>query len=453
MLAAIHRNVIFPLIEVARREPIRRCLSRLNRSQWYSRDQLKSLQWAKLTKLVHHCYNNIAYYRDTFRALGLLPQDIRSFDDFKRIALLTKESIRDFPDRLMEKSLRKPVEHCRSAGTLGKPVTIVRDSLSSAYVRASQLRGLSWYGVGVGDKQLRIWGLPLDNKLAIKKKREDRLLNRVRISAFDLVIERACAHFRSIRKFRPKYIYGYASSIYRICTLMSEKGLPGQDLKIRLVLTTSEPLYDPQRAFIEDYLGCRVVNEYGCSEVGPIAMECPEGRLHINMENVLVEFLSADNSEGRPPEIVVTNLNSYSMPLLRYRIGDTGWPLASECGCGRGLEIMGFDGGRIWGTLVSTSGHFISGAALFYIGFDIIQKYGGIVDFRVVQKNMKQLDITLSTNANFNDRILELFTDRIREVMGSNMQVRYIFRDEILPLPSGKRLYVCSELEKGSGIC
>lgn len=447
MFPIIQRKFIFPIIEFIRREPISRCLAELNKSQWYSYEQLRELQWLKLKILLNHCYSNIPFYKKSFDELRLKPGDIKNFDDFRNVPILTKDIIRSNQDELLDKNFKGNIEQCHSGGTLGKPLNFIRDSVSSGYIRAVQLRGLSWYGIKKGDKQLRIWGVPLDNKLAKKERIKDFMLNRVRISPFDISRETVNCYFEIMKKFKPKYIYGYPSAIFKICQLMREENLKGEDLNIKYVVTTAETLHSHQRGCIENFFNCKVINEYGCSETGPIASECSEGNLHINMENVLVEFIEYDTYEKEGAEIILTNLNSFSMPILRYKIGDTGQLLKEKCPCGRNSEIMNFNAGRVVGTVVTTKGHFVSGGVFCYIAFDIIEKYKGIKDFRVVQKQKNKIEITLSKDTNFNNNILNLFTSKIKEILGRDMKIEYIFKDEIPLEKSGKRLFVHSELK------
>ena len=96
--------------------------------------------------------------------------------------------------------------------------------------------------------------------------------------------------------------------------------------------------------------------------------------------------------------------------------------------------------------LVRPDGSHVSGALFCYIAFDVIQKHGGIKDFRVVQRARDRLDISLVKDADFTDRTLALFTSRIRERFGPEMKIDYTFVEEIPLEKSGKRLFVYSEL-------
>jgi phenylacetate-CoA ligase len=441
----LQRSIILPLIQWARAEPISRCLRELNESQWYSRDRLAALQWEKLQSLLAHCYENVPFYRKRFDALQVRPEEIRGFDDYAKLPPLTKDEVRAHREEIEETGHARRVEQCRSGGTLGEPLKLVRDSLGSAWARAAGLRCLGWFGIRMGDKQIRIWGVPLDGSAAARERRKDRALNRVRLSPFSITRENVARYYETIRGFGARYVYGYPSAVFRICQVMDELGLDGAALPIEHVVCSAETLYDHQRAYIERSLGCRVIDEYGCCEMGPIALECPDGGMHLTMENILTEFAGPDAGGGNR-EILLTHLNSYSMPFLRYRIGDTGKRIEAPCACGRGLDRMSFDAGRVLSMLVATDGSYVSGTVFCYIAFDIIDKLGGIKDFRAVQRARDRIEITVVKDGSFTDAVLDRFAERVRENLGADMQVEFRFMDAIPLEKSGKRLFVCSEL-------
>ena len=448
MLSIINRNLVFPLIEMIRHEPIRNCLKELNKSQWYSYDQLKEIQWNKLKKLIEYSYYNVEYYKNCFDSNKISPSDIKSFEDFSKIPLLSKKDIRTAGKDIYSKIYDGKVEECKSGGTQGKPLYLVRDSLSSAYGRAAYYRCLNWYGLRIGDKQLRVWGLPLNIEKAKKEIRKDSILNRIRISAFDIKKETIYKSYKLIKNFKPVYMYGYVSGIVKICQLMRDENLDGRALKIKYAVTTAEMISESQRKIIEDFLDCSVINEYGCGEVSVVASECPAGNLHVNMENVLVESIQKNPDQKDSKEIILTNLNSFSMPLLRYRICDTGNLVESKCACGRKLEIIDSITGRIVNMLLSTDGRYIAGNIFRYIAFDFITKYKGIKDFKVIQKQKKKIEIILSKDTNFSDNLLEKFTAEVKKILGQDMKITYQFQKDIALEKSGKRLFVYSELSE-----
>jgi len=170
VIPVIQRTVVLPAIEWLRSEPISRCLRELSQSERYSHDRLRALQWEKLRILVEHSYRNVPFYRRRFDAMGLRPGDIRTLEDFAKLPPLTKDEVRFNQTDLMDPTSRRKVQQCRSGGTLGIPLTLVRDSLASAYARAAQARGLGWHGIRMGERQIRIWGVPLDPEAARRER-------------------------------------------------------------------------------------------------------------------------------------------------------------------------------------------------------------------------------------------------------------------------------------------
>lgn len=98
-----------------------------------------------------------------------------------------------------------------------------------------------------------------------------------------------------------------------------------------------ELIHDFQRHEIEQGLGARVIETYGCSETGTVGYECPAGSVHIFAEHVEVEILR-NGKPARPGEagdIVLTCTTNRVMPLIRYRVGDRGRLSPDPCRCGR----------------------------------------------------------------------------------------------------------------------
>ena len=112
---------------------------------------------------------------------------------------------------------------------------------------------------------------------------------------------------------------------------------------------TGEVCLQRDRESIAEYFGVPVADGYGSRDGGFIAHECPHGSMHITAENVVVEVFDGDRpvEGGASGEIVVTHLDAYAMPLVRYRTGDVGRLRSGRCACGRGLPVLDCVDGRI----------------------------------------------------------------------------------------------------------
>jgi len=108
------------------------------------------------------------------------------------------------------------------------------------------------------------------------------------------------------------------------------------------IISTAEILTEETRELAQCMFGCQVYNRYASGEFGLIASECSMASMHIHSERVLVEVLkngmpAAPGTEG---EIVITDLDNYAFPLIRYTTGDVGVLAESPCSCGRGLPVL-----------------------------------------------------------------------------------------------------------------
>ncbi|MFG1996918.1 phenylacetate--CoA ligase family protein [Actinoplanes sp. NPDC048988] len=112
---------------------------------------------------------------------------------------------------------------------------------------------------------------------------------------------------------------------------------------LRALLVAGEPLSEARRDRIAEIWRAPVVQEYGSSETGGLAGECPHGRLHLWADRAIFEVY--DPSTGRcaaegAGELVVTMLVREAMPLLRYHIGDRVEVSYGDCPCGSELPVV-----------------------------------------------------------------------------------------------------------------
>ena len=119
---------------------------------------------------------------------------------------------------------------------------------------------------------------------------------------------------------------------------------PGRDFPaLRALLVAGEPLSPARRARIAHLWRVPVVEEYGASETGGLAGECPHGSLHLWADRAIFEV--HDPATGRTGtdgtgELVVTPLFREAMPLLRYHIGDRVEVSYRDCPCGWALPTV-----------------------------------------------------------------------------------------------------------------
>jgi phenylacetate-CoA ligase len=243
------------------------------------------------------------------------------------------------------------IERRKTSGSTGTPFRFVKDVRMTAWMDAAMWAAYGWHGIVAGDRQARFWGAPLTPWAAGKRAGLDWVLNRRRLGAFRIDARTSAAFLDALRRFRPAYAYGYPTLIDAFVGHCTAQGLSGVDLGLRVVICTGEILLPAVRERARAFFGCPVVNEYGCSESGVLALECERGTLHMIPVAAHAEVVTpegAPTAPGEAGEVVVSDLYGEVEPLLRYRLHDRArLRAAGACPCGRQLPSLAVEEGRI----------------------------------------------------------------------------------------------------------
>lgn len=440
---------LYNAVQYLRGEKVERELEKLKRSQFFPEDELLELQWAGFKDMVNYSYENVPYYRKTFDGLGLKPSDIKTRADLPKIPVLTRQVTISNSSELLSRTYTGRRFEYRSSGITGEPIVLKHSMDSMASLHAAKYRGHSWYGLDIGTKEGRIWGLPLDRKQRAYKRLQDVLMNRVRLSPFDLSGDNMKGFYNNCKRFGVKYIYGYSAAIYKFAQFLREEGLDGKRLDLNVIIFTAEVLYEFQRTLIKEVFGCPVMGEYGAAEVGIIAFECRRGRMHICAENVLVEFVRDGQPvhEGEPGEVIVTGLKDRSMPLIRYKLGDVATPSKGRCDCGVNLPLLEKVHGRSNDMAYSTDGVPLHSELFEYIDWALAEKGTPLKEFKVVQRSLKDFQVMILKYPDAPTTAAGFLKDVLLQHVGSDARINIEYVDEIPPEKSGKRRYFVSELD------
>ena len=285
----------------------------------------------------------------------------------------------------------------------------------------------------------------------------DRLLNQSVLDAFNMTDATMTAYAERIRRLRPRLLYGYASSLALLARHMMSRGeglIPGESP--RAVLLTGETVTPHDGADIEAAFSCPTVIEYGARDCGLIACGCPAGRLHVNEENMIVEVLDPQGQPvgpGEAGEVVITSLESFATPMIRYRVGDLAVLPADldeqpnrRCSCGRASRQIAEVRGRVTDQIVCGDGRHLRrmhALSLIYV----LRDADGIRQFRIVQTSVHKLEIEVVTDERFTPAIERSVVEGIRRRMGGEVEICIVRRDVIAPTASGKHACVVSRVE------
>lgn len=425
---------------------------KLVRNQWKPYDELKRDQEKHLRHLIEFSYENVPYYRNLFKGLGLLPRDIRTIEDLEKLPILTKDIIKEHWEEFKPANISgmKYYNHA-TGGSTGTPFAY-RISKHDRFLGGALLyRGWGYGGYELGDRTVFLAGssLGFDPKSRLTSFVHETARNLKKLSSFDMGDNEMHEYSRTINSFKPKIIRGYASSIYFFAKWIEEN-----DLNIHspiAVFTTSDNLFPHMRTKISEVFGCEVYDGYGLNDGGVGAYECPEhAGLHIDTERSIMEVVDSEGHQidcGKG-QILATSLYNYAMPFIRYTTGDDGHIIDDVCGCGRGHPLLKEIVGRTTDVLFTPEGKNIHGWFFLYVFWD----YGkGIKEYQVVQETLEKIVVKIVPDDDFDEKQL----DRIREVVAersSDWDIEFRYVDMIERTGAGKYKFIINNVTKNANI-
>lgn len=304
-----------------------------------SRAEIKELQLKRLQDTVAQCMHS-PFYKKRFADSHIVPEDIRSLDDLRKIPFTTKQDLRDnYPFGLAAVPMEKVVRLHSSSGTTGTPTVILHtqkdlDEWANAVARCLYMVGLcpgdifqnsSGYGMFTGGLGFQYGA------------------ERLGMLTVPAAAGNTKRQIKFITDFGTTALHAIPSYAGRLYEVMEEMGIdPKRDTKLHTLIIGAEPHSEEQRKRIEQMLGVKAYNSFGMSEMcGPgVAFECKEQNgLHIWEDYYIVEIVDPQTlepvPEGEVGELVLTTINREAMPLLRYRTRDLTRILPGTCPCGR----------------------------------------------------------------------------------------------------------------------
>jgi phenylacetate-CoA ligase len=227
-----------------------------------------------------------------------------------------------------------------------------------------------------------------------------------------------------------------------------------ETIRPRIMFGSSESIDSTSIRFMEEVFHAPFYDQFGCSEVDRTAWQCPEKLgYHMDVDSVITQFVDDQGQEvgpGERGEIVYTSLFNYSMPLIRYAVGDVGVPSDETCPCGKVLPLMKTVEGRTDSLLRLPHGRVLSPVTI--IGaMDVFDLFNQIDEYRVVQKKVDLIRIYIHRKAGsiaenlFRERFVEYFADSLGiDLAEVNIEVEFV--DEIPIGTGGKHRAIISEV-------
>ena len=451
MYTRLVSSLLFPLHERLKHHSTVAVRRAMERSQWFEPDALRALQVERLRALLVEIGREVPYYRELFARLKFDPAAVNSLDALRALPFLDKATIRANTEALKHPRATS-LARFNTGGSSGEPLIFFIGKERVSHDVAAKWRATRWWNVDIGDPELVVWGSPIELGAQDRVRQvRDTLLRTELLPAFAMNEAKLDGMVATIRRKRPRMLFGYPSALSRIAQYARQRGIAMDDLGIRVAFVTSERLYDEQRATISQVFGCPVANGYGGRDAGFIAHQCPSGGMHLTAEDIVLELVDRDGNpvpDGSPGEIVVTHLATREFPFVRYRTGDVAVRDSGRCACGRGLPMLKEIQGRTTDFVVAADGTVMHGLALIYILRDL----PGLQSFKVTQHSLQRTTVQLVPGPGYDPGCKAAIVEGFRRRLGPSVEVQVEEVPSIAAEKSGKFRYIVSHVDAAAPV-
>ena len=187
--------------------------------------------------------------------------------------------------------------------------------------------------------------------------------------------------------------------------------------------------------------GNNIFDRYGSREVSITAHEClHHNGLHEFSPHNYIETIPLHNNISK---IIITNLNNWAFPFIRYEIEDLCEISDKKCDCGINYPMIKSISGRNVEVVISPSGKLIDGEFFTHLFYSV----SGVKQFQVIQESKVDLLININKDRNFNEKESILFLkNAILNYGDPRFRLKFCYVNHIDPLSSGKMAFVISKV-------
>ena len=405
-------------------------------AEHYRPEQLDKLRLKKLNSLIKH-FRTYPFYDRLLCENGIESVPLRTLEELESFPVITKSHITEN----LEYISRQPYAHKlnSTSGSTGVNFKFYQSRSMLTARSAAVRRCYSWAGVEYwGNRKMIIWGHSpsiskmQDLSIACKK----WFLNIRFLQGYGLDDQRCVKYLKMLGKDKPVMLEGYPSYVLKVAQVGDKEGIV--PFRPRAIITSGEMLHDEHRRQIEEYFNVKITNRYGSREFGVIAQEC---RFHNGLHISPMRFIVQADSNG---ELVITDLDNYATPFIRYAVGDIGSVQRVDCECGMNVDTLVSLGGRSHDVIKTRSGKLLGGQ--FWTTAS--RAVGGIEQFQVIQRAIDKVELKAKITSDFDPARIEVLRKKIRQIVGDELELDISIVDHIEPTKMGKRRFIINMMGK-----
>lgn len=430
-----------PLVKLPRITEVQSLCNRAESLQWRSQGRIRSEQLKRLKELCTYAQRHSPYYREMFTGIDFTDLSWQQFGD---LPVLARDQLRKSGTGLDNELI--PETHGQTgttmtSGSTGTPVEIRTTHRVAAVWAANALRDHLWHGRDASLTMAALRWLVDNSAMAPEGKSLDNWGEPQ--SMFYTTGKAAVLNSASAIKDQlvwllqkdPHYLLTHPSNLQALLAEYCENDAVLSNLK--QVRTVGETVSPELRESTHKVLGVPLIDFYSAQEVGYMALQCPmSNHYHVLSDSVVLEVIDEEGrpcSIGQAGKIVVTSLDNYATPLIRYDIGDIGM-LGNSCDCGRGLPVLQQVLGRSRNMAILPDGS----KKWPNLGFRKMMKVADIRQFQVMQHGLENLELKIVVDEPLRIDQENQLSEILREHLAYPFTVEITYHDEIPRGPNGK---------------
>lgn len=389
----------------------------INKSKKWSYKEAKQYQLNKLRELLKFVEKDVPYYKELFKEIKF-DTDIKSFEDLKKIPILTKDTIIDNHEKLISESYRNKKYKMNTSGTTGKRLSLYGSDDLFKIECAFITNSFRSHGADLYNKH-SIWIRRYSPKDGDPIYFDDLELNRSYMSAFHLNDETIFDYVNYMNKRKSTILVSYPSTIYYLAVLCNKHNLKLNHVKF--LHGASEVCLPQWEEKIKDYLGIDIKMHYGQVEKVSFAHQDSEDSFY--RENLIYGY----NEIMEDGSLISTGFYNEVMPLIRYEtkdkikllenpILDGAFPKTIE-------KILGRNG-----DMLITEKNSLVPAVNFY---SFMSKYDEVDLFQIIQTKIdKSVSFYVVPNRFYNNQIEEKLMIEMKSRLG-DVDIKIIVVDKL----------------------
>ena len=426
----ILEKIIMPIGDQMNGSCVMKELRRWRNYSTLSAERINNIARTNLQNLLSHAVLNVPYYNKYIQRKA----EISPYEWIKEFPIVKKVDIYNhINDMIAIGYKKKNLIECRSSGSSGIQGITYESKREQSVHRALQILFWEWSGYYLG-KRIVQTGMTTRTPL---KQIKDLLLRTYYIFAFNHDEKQVLDLLHKIQNKRNLHLAGYASSLNVFAEIAQKNDI---SVDFDAAISWGDKLFDQYARNIFNAFNCKCYDTYGCSEGVLIGAKKDLDYFYIMSPHVYVEIVDKEGNavpDGELGYVLITRLDAYSMPLIRYYIGDLAvklpqsrYPLKRDLPYPLLERVIGRDT-----DIVRTNG----GAYLVVHAFTgIFEHYPAIRQFKVIQYNLEGIEIEYIRGDGFSTSVLDEIRHIILAKLNEDFTINFKEVEVIEATKSGK---------------